>query len=315
MNVYRDERQKAFDSKTSSKANLRNLKKDLDRLRKENRHVTRAAEQERKQVQGGNAKLKKAVKKQLARMGRAKAKARLREERIRFWPRKFYRLILCLDTNTGMTPGSSRPGSTDRLVKLANQISPKASKGSDPTRPNITRDSYMVSLSISYITQCAAWSPRYDLSISTTSRSGRIVYRAEFYNRTSECWRDNKVIFCTSQTSFQGRSEPIPILMPWQIRFSKSNGQHNVDEALFSRSETDVRRKSGNTASNKIELSCETLFGLDESDTLGLVNGTPNPPVPPSFLSSHVGRHPQAKRNPGTEPGYDSRGSSLVANP
>ncbi|PWY85920.1 hypothetical protein BO70DRAFT_360768 [Aspergillus heteromorphus CBS 117.55] len=44
-----------------------------------------------------------------------------------------------------------------------------------------------------------------------------MVYRAEFYNVSSETWRDAKVTLSTSQASFAGLGEKIPSLQAWSV--------------------------------------------------------------------------------------------------
>ena len=129
-----------------------------------------------------------------------------------------------------MTPASSRRGSIDSLGKPLPEVSPA---------------SCQISLSLSYITSSAFRLPRYDLSLNTPTRSGNLVYRAEFCNTTSETWKDAKVTLSTSQTSFQGLGQPIPSLTTWHIRLSKMLGSQTDSSsgALVSTHGMDYKRK------------------------------------------------------------------------
>merc|ERR1711881_721525 len=79
-----------------------------------------------------------------------------------------------------------------------------------------------VTLSLSYVTDAAFWTPRYDLNISSQQKSATIVYRAEFSNGTSETWKDTKVILSTSQTSYSGLDDKAPFMQSWQVKLGKS---------------------------------------------------------------------------------------------
>ncbi len=159
---------------------------------------------------------------------------------------------LSLDTNSDMTPASSRRGSIDSHAKTISEDS------SGPCQ---------ISLSISYITDAAYRSPRYDLSLNTPTSSGLIIYRAEFCNSTSETWKDTKVILSTSQTSFQGLGEPIPSMVPWHIRLNKVYGKNNDDGsgALVSTHEMQYNHKGTMAASNKASEPRNAMFGLGVS--------------------------------------------------
>lgn len=186
----------------------------------------------------------------------------MKNERIQFWPRKVYRVILSLDTNSDMTPASSRRGSIDSHAKTISED---------------LSGSCQISLSISYITDSAYWSPRYDLSFNTSTSSGLIIYRAEFCNSTSETWKDTKVILSTSQTCFQGLGEPIFSMVTWHIRLNKAYGKHNDDEsgALVCTHEMQYKRKGMMAASNKASEPRNAMFGL------GMSTNPYAPPPPP----------------------------------
>ena len=248
--VYKEEHQKAFEDRMANEEVIKSLQNDLSNLMEENHKVLKAAEKAKKKTE--KAKIKRFAQMQLVRQEKLQAKRRLKEERIAFWPKKVYCVVVSLDTNSDMTPSSSRRESIDSLVKLALSSS-AANLGSTE-----------INLSISYITHSAFWSPRYDLSFTTPTQSGLITYRAEFCNRTSETWRDAKIILSTTQTSFQGLGEPIPKLVPWTICLSKAAGWNSVDGALLSVSERGHDRKEPVANSNKPQETRKALFGLPE---------------------------------------------------
>lgn len=173
------------------------------------------------------------------------AKLRRRNERAQFWPRKVYQVTLSLDTNPSLTPASSRRGSV----------------GSEGT----CLDPQRVSLSLTYTARSAWWTPRYDLSLDTTKKTGRITYRAESCNTTSETWKDAKVILSTSRTIFQDLGEPIPQMLPWYVHLDKGQGKNATNGALRSNHELQYKFKSRKDLSTyaKRMPSRNTLFGLD----------------------------------------------------
>jgi hypothetical protein len=126
-----------------------------------------------------------------------------------------------------------------------------------------------INLSLSYITYSASWSPRYDLSLNSITSSGILDYCAELKNTTSETWRDTKVVLSTSQTSYQGLGDTIPVLQPWHVRLIK-NGYGNRGSslsskapALYSQYEQDQKVKLRNEIPPQIFAPRNELFGLD----------------------------------------------------
>lgn len=260
LNAYKKERKSIFKDYAASVAKIKDLKDDLSRLEKNNCHVEKAAEKHRKKTQ--KAKLRKFTKNERVRRETAQAKRRLKEERVYFWPKKVYRVVLSLDTNFDLTPSISRRGSLDSLAKPNLPSSSKADSSSIAKRSSTAQDSWQIGLAVSYITQCAWWSPRYDLSLITTTGSGTITCRAEFRNKTSESWGDAKVVLSISQTAFQDLGEAIPNMEPWHICLAKGFGQSIMDDALLSRSEMQSGRKGEATKSNKLQEPRSMLFGL-----------------------------------------------------
>lgn len=249
MNSYREERKKAFEAHKESEDKIEALEKERVKILKQQAKESEILVKEKEKAT--KEKWRRLEKKQKLRQEKLAARSLLKDGRVQFWPRNVYRVVLSLDTNFDMTPTSSRRGSIDSLAKISSE-----SQSSDPCQ---------ISLSLSYITHSAYWAPRYDLSLTTTTSTGLILYRAEFCNTTSETWKDAQVILSTSQTAFQGLGEPIPTMLPWHIRLSK--GSSGIDDgtsgALMSSYEMANRREGPmNVASKNIEPRI-VLFGLD----------------------------------------------------
>ena len=256
INVYEIQRKKAFDDHFAAGEKLQELEEATQKSTKEKKKITERIYKANKNTRKG--KEEKARKKAIARQEKVDAKHRLKEERSSFWPKQVYRVVISLESLSDLTPASSRRNSTDSLVKLEASAPEKESSGR--VSPSAHSEiSLSVSLSVSYVTYSASWSPRYDLSLITPSKSGSIVYRAEFRNTTSETWRDAKVILSTSQTTFQGLGDPIPVLTPWHIRLGKFRG---VDESLYSSNEQMAKERPLFAGGNKPVPARNDLFGV-----------------------------------------------------
>ena len=288
MRAYRDERQKTFEDHLSSGAQIKTLCLQRDKIMKKQAKAALAADRaERKELK---AKAKQREKKRRAHEEKLEARSQLRDERIRYWPKKVYRVVLSLDTNSDLTPASSRRGSIDSLAKPLSEVSLAPCQ---------------ISLSLSYITSSAFWLPRYDLNLNTPTRSGILVYRAEFCNTTSETWKDAKVILSTSQTSFQGLGEPIPSLVPWLIRLNKAFGNQadSTGGALVSAHEMEHKRKGQTDLFNKSNERRSHLFGLDGVSDASFpqpmgppYHGTFNADTSTTFQPQHQYQQPQQQQ-------------------
>lgn len=231
VEAYESVRAKAFKSHKSGESKLREHEEEIKKLKRQKRKLQQKEQEKRRK--SDLAKLKDEEKKTREKQQKINERNRLRQERVKFWPNKVYKVVLSLDANSGMTPTSSRRGSIDSIQKT----SPAFGAQGQGEANGVTADASKIDLSISYITHSASWSPRYDLALDTSSKSGSITYRAEFRNTTSETWRETKVVLSTSQTSFQGLAEAIPQIHPWHIRLAKASGEHASDDALLSRTE------------------------------------------------------------------------------
>ena len=184
ISAYREERKKAFLIDKGGQDKIVILEKE--RVKILERQAKDFKVNRKRKEKASKEKWKTLEKKQKLIEEKSTAKRRLKEERVQFWPRKVYRVTLSLDTNSELTPASSRRGSADSLAN--SRLESSSSEACD------------ISLSVSYITHSAYWSPTYDLSLNTVTSSGLIVYRAEFCNTTSETWRDSQV--CTFPVYF-----------------------------------------------------------------------------------------------------------------
>ncbi len=187
-----------------------------------------------------------------------KERARVKAERLSFWPKKYYKVTLYLESLSD-TPQSSRRSSIDSLT-LTHGHSPKLddAKFTQQSAPKT------VSLSLSYVTREAYWYPRYDVSISSITKTAKITYRAEFVNATSETWRNAKISLSTSQASYTGLEDTLPRLDTWHIRLSKSNDRNG---GLLSKQE-----------SQKVKIRQFLLNKVNRDDLFGA------PLEPPSML-------------------------------
>ena len=249
ISAYREERKKAFEVHKESEDKIKDLERERVKIHKRKAKSAKAHIKEKEKA--FKEKLKKLEKKQKLLQEKTTARRRLKEERVQFWPRKVYRVTLSLDTNSELTPASSRRGSTDSLAK--------------PTLESSSLKACEISLSVSYITHSAYWSPIYDLSLETVTSSGLVIYRAEYCNTTSETWKDAQVILSTSQTTFQGLGEPIPTMLPWHIRLSKeaSGTGDGTNGALMSTYEIENMRKGPKSIFGKSNEPRNVLFGLN----------------------------------------------------
>jgi hypothetical protein len=122
-----------------------------------------------------------------------------------------------------------------------------------------------VTLSLSYVTTSAFWSPRYDLNISSVQKIATIVYRAEFRNGTSETWKDAKLILSTSQTSYAGLEDKAPTMNPWHVRLTRlqdgTTGLLSKDEmpAVKYQMENMKKMKKGKKFSQHMELPASNI--------------------------------------------------------
>ena len=219
--------------------------------RKENEKLN-AGREYRKEKKGlMKQKEKDRRRKELHKAEQKKEAKHTKQERLRYWPKKVYKVTLQLETASTETPSSSRRGSIDS-VTLAQSLLPEPGKAESATET-------IISLSLSYVTKEAGWSPRYDLKISSLQKSAMIVYRTEFLNRTGETWKDTKLSFSTSQTSYQGLDDVVPFMHAWRVKLGRYG---SGEEGLLSTEEAQKPRSGRPTADT---FNRSEVFGVDEN--------------------------------------------------
>jgi myosin heavy subunit len=242
LKVYQDQRQRLFEASSKATDSLRNLQKQKKRLEAQREKAGQDEQKRKKETERTKQKLK--AKQLRLKQERQIEAARVKSERIKFWPHKVYRVVVRLETITD-TPQTPRRNSFDS-VTLANATPEVLDKvlAAEKLQPIDLN----VSLLLSYVTTSAYWSPRYDLSLSSVQKTATIVYRAEFSNGTSETWKDAKVILSTSQTSYSGLEDKAPTMQAWNVKLGKtfdgSNGLLSNDETPAVKLQTALVQKS-----------------------------------------------------------------------
>ncbi|KAF1987246.1 hypothetical protein K402DRAFT_392945 [Aulographum hederae CBS 113979] len=279
--MYDQKRTDLFTKHSEATDKLAKLNKDLERKKAEH---WKAGKEERKRLEKLDKEKEKARMKRVRQLAeRRKEAKRVKEERLKFWPKNIYRIVLTLETAGMDTPASSRRGSLDSVTIAQGYVPPKTA---DSEKHSATS----ISLSLSYVTREASWSPRYDLSISSINKSATIIYRAEFSNCTSETWKDARVALSTSQTSYSGLDDKVPWMHSWHLKLGKYGNAES--EGLMSHEEQN-RNRGGRAATNNV-VNRKDLFGLNNSaqsqmEMLGVrtremkkYNGRSMPPPPPA---------------------------------
>lgn len=185
LKAYNEEREKIYKDHLATTHISEKIREDIRKAEKEKAKLAKSLAKIDVKKQREKLKLREKKIRQAAEI--QKEKERIRAEREAIWPRKVFKITINLEP-ASLTPGSSRRSSVDdgdTLVNLATSTFHEPS-----TAPLKSGD---ISLSLSYITYSASWSPRYDLSLSTTKSAGVLEYGAELKNTTSESWRDAKV--------------------------------------------------------------------------------------------------------------------------
>lgn len=313
VKAYRAQRAWAFEEHQTGDKRARYQEQEISKLKRQKNTMLRKLRAQKAKVD--RVKVKEGVKRGREQQRKKNEKTRIKQERLRFWPSKVYKIALSLDTNSGMTPTSSRRGSMDSLA-----ITPQSSLVKQQSGLEKGEGTCKINLSFSYITYSASWSPRYDVNLDTASKSGSITYRAEFRNTTSETWRDTKVILSTSQTAFQGLAEAIPQIQPWHIRLASGFGNYTNNNALYSRHEQDFKSNSKNIFSQKPQKARSQLFGVDKGTNQNFTNVFNQPSLPPPSSGfgnggALFGSNPQPGQGLFGSTAQPAQGSGLFGNP
>ncbi|CAG8961747.1 hypothetical protein HYFRA_00006289 [Hymenoscyphus fraxineus] len=259
VNEYGQERQKIYQDHEAGTLASESIRSQIRAAEKEKAKLVKNWIKSNAKKEKEKTKLRE--KRFRDRAEKRKEKQRVRNERLSFWAKNVYRVTINLEP-TSDTPSSSRRSSTSEIV------TPSTTNLATSTFHEITEKPLpndKINLSISYITHSASWSPRYDLSLNTVKCTGLLEYGAELRNTTSETWKDAKFILSTSQTTFSGLSENIPVLKPWQVRLQKGAGK---DGGLMSTNEVIAKKNEWNkTVFNTNGKPRWVNFGASESDT------------------------------------------------
>ncbi|KAL5869599.1 hypothetical protein ACKVWC_010345 [Pyricularia oryzae] len=178
-------------------------------------------------------------------------KERQRAERMLFWPKNCYAVLVTLEV-VGVTLASSRRGS------LAGDTVPVAHSKTSGELEGAMQETNC-SLLLSYLTSWAYWTPSYDLAFSTASNSGTLFFDAQVTNQTSETWENCKVVLSTSRIAVSGVGSDIPELKPWSIRLAPKTKKW--DDALESREEIKFRQTIGQKPIAHAKSDRNKLFG------------------------------------------------------
>lgn len=170
------------------------------------------------------------VKEQYARQ-RMHERLERQEEKLEV-PRFVYRIRITIESN-------SLPSNTPAIISSVDTGKPAREGDDEPPS-----GSNGPSLRISYITGGASWTPRYDLRLDTISGTGILTYRAHFFNRTGEIWRNAKLTLSTSQASFSGLEDKVPWLESWRVALCKRGAYGGEkDGGLYSRKEKELKQE------------------------------------------------------------------------
>ncbi|KAF4834903.1 hypothetical protein CGCTS75_v002907 [Colletotrichum tropicale] len=261
MTAYRAEREKVFQDRMAGTTRQRENSTRLKAAREELSRLLKLKQKEEKPLKRQQTlALKKQtrdnVKKWRKAEDRRKEKERIRQERVRFWPKVCYAVRVTLEAHA-FTPMSSR-----RTSVSSDTAQPFNLTAETETEADLTCD-----LSISYITAAASWSPSYDLQLSTTNNTATLCYDASITNETSETWSGCKVVLSTSQTAFSGLEQEIPELKQWNIKLAPrigggGAGGRNILNSREERAQREAWRKTQETSTQSY-VKRDELFGVE----------------------------------------------------
>lgn len=248
---YISERETAVKELARLFKSMQKGQRETNKLRKEQQRLT--LEARRAELRKEMEEQKMQIKEQRKKKEQEKEKRRIHDERVRYWPKKVYKVTISLEAPDGLTPATSRRSS----------ITSVGSIGKEHERSETSVGEAKANLTLSYITTSASWSPRYDLSLSTVTNNGHLDFSAELINTTSEAWKDTKITLSTSSSAYGGLGDEIPVLLPWQLRLQNATQRHGYenDNALMAPYEIQASKKSYDT---KVQDKPRyPLFGLE----------------------------------------------------
>lgn len=293
MKSHEQERAEIFRTSRAATSEIAALEKKLKR--KEN-ELLRAGKESRK-AKAALKKLKEKEKKQKESKKAEKRRAAQyeREEKLRYWPKQVYKVVLQLETNPiSHTPTSSRRGSVGSVTLAIEEL--ELAKEDSAEGGDLTEDT-AIALSLSYVTREAAWTPRYDIEVSSTQKSAVVVYRTEFINHTSEMWKDAKISFSTSQTSYQGLNDNIPQMNSWKVKLAKDEA--GEDGGLLSQQERYAPRSGRGEGApfNRHMFFGKPNWYLPPASKAFGHHGQPMLPPPPAAMPQQQQQQQMAQRN------------------
>jgi len=268
---YRKEREKVFGDHMSGTIRDRQLEKELKELREEAQRLERVALKEKIKAAKAKAKIEREKakikeKKQRRERERQKEKTRIRKERENFWARYCYSVRITLDAASFTPSSSSRRSSIASASDIVKVVSEKDTADDDSTP-------YTCDLVLSYVTSCAFWSPSYDLALSTTTNTALLCFDAQLTNMTSETWTNCKVTLSTSQTTFSGLQDSIPILVPWRVKLGGRWTGGIQNELIDSREERSQQSAwQASQIANTAQKPRAQYFGVGESNRFNKEN-------------------------------------------
>jgi hypothetical protein len=232
---YGEHRAKIFEGQLAGTKRIAELEKAVEKKEREIEKAGREARRQRARIQ--KQKERERARRRWRKWDKMKEAEYVRNERLRYWPKKVFKVTVLLEVAGLDSAGSSRRNSAGSVTLASSpqqQQQQEATKTDFATSKSGVEKTITASLVLSYVTLEAGWNPRYDLNISSVSKTATITYRTEYLNRTSETWKDAKLSFSTSQTSYQGLDDVVPFLNSWRIRLSRhdsgDNGLLSTDE-------------------------------------------------------------------------------------
>jgi hypothetical protein len=100
-------------------------------------------------------------------------------------------------------------------------------------------------LTLTYTTTSASWTPHYDLRLDTTNPSlSALTYRAHFTNQTYETWSQAAITLSTSQASFGGLKEKIPQMEGWRVVLARKYNAMVGENGLYSLAELKAKKEA-----------------------------------------------------------------------
>lgn len=197
LKTYDRERKRLYEVIVDCSCKQIKLQQQLQELIRKQDGLRKRADKEHAILIKNKSKLCQQMKKSL------EEKTRIREERYSFWPRSIYVVRISIET-TGHTTSTSQ--------QQAGGVGAAVSH----------------SLTFSYFTSFAYWSPSYNMALSSTTKSATLLFDAQLTNNTSETWSDCKVTLSYSQIHLAAVNNETSGVAPWRIKLVTCEGSSDV---------------------------------------------------------------------------------------